>query len=81
MIEVETKTLSTIIVLQLFGNSSFKFSVVIQIDALVVFAIDLYFFEWKKVSSLDCELCKSCISVIFKSSFMSLNLRFKAFNI
>ena len=43
--EVETKTLSTIIGLQFLGNSSDKFLVVIQKEAFVFFAAKLYFFE------------------------------------
>ena len=45
MMEVEIKTLSTIIGLQLLGNSFFNFSVVIQKEAFVFLATDLYFWE------------------------------------
>ena len=44
-LEVETKTFSTINGVQLFGNSSFKISVVKQKEALVFFAKLLYFLE------------------------------------
>ena len=43
--EVATKTLLTIIGLQFFDSSFFKLSVVKQNEALVFFAISLYFFE------------------------------------
>ena len=51
MTEVENNTFSTIIGVQVFGNSFCKFSVVIQKEAFVLFAINLYFFELKKVIS------------------------------
>ena len=43
--EVETKTLSTITGIHVFGNSFFKLSVVIQKEAFVVLAAFLYFLE------------------------------------
>ena len=39
------KTLSEIIELQEFGKKDLRFSVVMQYDALVIFAASLYFFE------------------------------------
>jgi hypothetical protein len=42
--EVEAKTLSTIIGVHFFGNSFFKFSIVIQKEAFVLLAAILYFF-------------------------------------
>ena len=65
--ETESKTFSTIIALQLGGNSFFKSSVVKQKDALVLFAMCLYFFEWKKVKFFSVEEKRSFISVIVLS--------------
>ena len=76
MIEVETKTLSTIIGIHFFGNSFFKILVVIQKDAFVFLASTLYFLEWKKVISFNFEFCKSLISVIFRFLFFSSASRF-----
>ena len=50
--------------MQLFGNSSFKTSVVIQKEASVFFAISLYFLEWKKVMSFSLDVNKSLISIL-----------------
>ncbi len=69
--EVETKTLSTIIGIQLLGNSFWSFWVVMQKEAFVLFAAILYLLEWKKVISSMLEFCRSLISITFKSLLIS----------
>ena len=65
--DVETKTFSTTIALQLLGNSFFKASVVKQKEAFVFLAKCLYLLEWKKVISLISEVNKSLISKISRN--------------
>ena len=61
ILAVAIKTLFTIIGLQFLGKKFFKLTVVIQKRAFVFDARLKYFFEWKKVISLDVEVDKSLI--------------------